>query len=83
MLLERYCYADSSQQLAAYAKGAETVTSDTFHKLKIEARGNVYTISLDGEQIFKVTDGWGFASGKVGLYTYGAAVVFKNLKISG
>lgn len=83
VLLERYCYADSSQQLAAYAKGAETVTSDTFHKLKIEARGNVYTISLDGEQIFKVTDGWGFASGKVGLYTYGAAVVFKNLKISG
>lgn len=79
VVLERLNYADDSEPIAS---DAQTIQSDVYYKLKIQARGNVITVWLNDEQVFEVTDDWAFANGKVGLYTNGAAVIFRNLKIS-
>ena len=79
-VLEKLDYADGSSQLGMSVKA---LASDAFFKIKIEARGNRVRVWIDGEELLDITDDWSFANGKVGLYTNGAAVVFKNLKISG
>ena len=79
VVLERLNYADDSEPIAS---DAQTIQSDVYYKLKIQARGNVITVWLNDEQVIEVTDDWAFANGKVGLYTNGAAVIFRNLKIS-
>lgn len=79
VVLERLNYADDSEPIAS---DAQTIQSDVYYKLKIQARGNVITVWLNDEQVFEVMDDWAFANGKVGLYTNGAAVIFRNLKIS-
>lgn len=77
--LARLDYADDTNDIALDA--GLRPQSDTLYKIKIQARGNRITVWVGGEKIFDVTDDWGFANGKVGLYTDGAAAVFKNLKI--
>ncbi len=81
--LMRYNYADDTNTLDASAPAK--FASDVFYKIKIQMRGNNIKVWIgDGaDPVFDVTDDWSFASGKVGLYTTGAAVVFRNLKISG
>lgn len=79
-VLEKLDYADGSSNLGMTVKA---LASDTFFKIKIEARGNTVKVWIDGEEVLNITDDWAFANGKIGLYTNGAAAVFKNLKISG
>ncbi len=83
LTLMRYNYADDTDTLAASAP--HKFTSNEFYKIKIQMRGNTMRVWVNesAEPVFEVTDDWDFASGKVGLYTTGAAVVFRNLKISG
>lgn len=78
--LERLNYSDDSSGIAANAR---QTASDVYFTLKIQVRGNTFTVWIDDEQVLQATDDWAFANGKIGLYTNGAAVIFKNLKISG
>ncbi len=57
-------------------------TSDTWFSLKIQARGNTMKVWSGNTLVLEVTDAWGFSNGKLGLYTNGAAVIYKNLKVS-
>lgn len=66
-----------------YDNAANYFESDKFYKVKVQVRGNEIKVWVDGEEKFDVTDGWNFAGGKIGLYTDGAAAVYRNLKISG
>ena len=61
-----------------------TISSDVFVSLKIVVRGNTIQVYTGGADtpIIELTDTWAFTSGKLGLYTNGAAVVYKNLKVS-
>lgn len=81
--LEKLNYADGSSDVAQYVDVNDPVESGQFHTVKIVARGNTFTVSMDGKELFTGHDGWGFSNGRIGLYTNGAAVIFKNLKISG
>ena len=78
--LERLNYADDSMPLVTDAR--IKFESDTYYTLKVAARGNTFTVWVDDEQVLEVTDDWAFAGGKLGLYTNGAAVIFKNLKVT-
>lgn len=63
------------------SESLKSFASDEFHKLKVEMRGSRIRVWVNEEAVFDFTDGWGFSNGKVGLYTDGAAAVFRNLKI--
>lgn len=78
--LDKLNYADESENIVFDDLKSE---SDKFYKIKIQTRGNNMRIWIDGEEIFNVNDDWNFANGKIGLYTDGAAAVYRNLKISG
>lgn len=78
--LERLNYADDSMPLMTDAR--TRFESDKYYTLKVAARGNTFTVWVDDEQVLEVTDDWAFAGGKLGLYTNGAAVIFKNLKVT-
>ncbi len=78
--LERLNYADDSMSIAADAR--QKLESDRYYTIKVQARGNTFTVWVDDTQVLQVTDDWAFVNGKVGLYTNGAAVIFKNLKVS-
>ena len=79
MAIERLNYADDSMNIDADARSR--LESNRDYVLKIQARGNTFCVWLDGQEIFNVSDDWAFTNGKVGLYTNGAAVIFKNLSI--
>ena len=78
--LERLNYADDSMPLMTDAR--TKLESDKYYTLKVAARGNTFTVWVDDVQVLEVTDDWAFAGGKLGLYTNGAAVIFKNLKVT-
>ena len=78
--LSKLNYADESEDIIFDGQKFE---SDKFYKVKIQTRGNNMRIWVDGEEMFNVNDDWNFANGKIGLYTDGAAAVYRNLKISG
>ena len=82
--LERLNYADGSTSLATVVANNPFATSDVFVSLKIVVRGNTIQVYTGGSDtpIIELTDTWAFTSGKLGLYTNGAAVVYKNLKVS-
>ncbi|MBR2381215.1 MAG: family 43 glycosylhydrolase [Clostridia bacterium] len=82
ILLERLNYADDTNTIATYVKGNPFAESDKFVTVKIQVRGNQITVWADGEMIIQVSDAVGYTHGKLGLYTNGSAVVFKNLKVS-
>lgn len=79
--LERLNYADGYSQIAVAESNPFTV-SDTFYTIKIEARGNIIKVWADGNLVMQVTDSWAFTHGKIGLYTNGAAAIFRNLKVT-
>ena len=57
--------------------------SDVMHHLKVDIRGNVITADIDnGKEIISFTDSIGFTHGSFGLYTDGAASIYRNLKIT-
>ena len=82
ILLERLNYSDDTNTIATYVKGNPFAESDKFVTVKIQVRGNQITVWADGEMIIQATDAVGYTHGKLGLYTNGSAVVFKNLKVS-
>ncbi len=82
IVLERLNYADGSTSVATMVKDNPFAESDKFISLKIQVRGNNITIWADGQEIIKATDAVGYTHGKLGLYTNGSAVVFRNLKVS-
>ena len=82
ILLERLNYADDTNTIATYVKGNPFAESDKFVTVKIQVRGNQITVWADGEMIIQISDAVGYTHGKLGLYTNGSAVVFKNLKVS-
>lgn len=77
--LDRLDYDNTS---TLTANGRLKMESDRFYTVKIQVRANNIKVWIDDEEVFDVTDGWDFANGKIGLYTDGAAAVYKNLKIS-
>ena len=81
--MERLNFADGSSRLETIAGNDNPFkASDKFISLKIQVRGNQISVWADGQLIIKTSDYNAFTAGKIGLYTNGAAVVFKNLKIS-
>ena len=81
--LERLNFADGSSNMQTVAGGDNPYkTSDKFITLKIQVRGNQISVWADGALLIKTSDANPFTAGKIGLYTNGAAVVFKNLRIS-
>ncbi len=82
ILLERLNYADDTNTIATYVKGNPFAESDKFVTVKIQVRGNQITVWADGEMIIQISDAVGYTHGRLGLYTNGSAVVFKNLKVS-
>lgn len=82
VVLERLNYADDSTQIGTYVQGNPFATSDTFIPLKIQVRGNTFTVWSGETKLIEASDAYAFTAGKLGLYTNGAAVVFKNLKVS-
>ena len=56
--------------------------SDVSHHLKVVVRGNKITLDFDNGAVkLEYIDSIGFTHGSVGLYTDGAASIYRNLKI--
>lgn len=53
-----------------------------YHTYSVCMRGNVITVSRDGEELFSVTDAYAFTAGRLGLATVSASAYFKNLTVS-
>ena len=52
------------------------------HHLKIIVKGNMITFEYDyGVEVLTYVDSNGFTHGSFGLYTDGAAAIYRNLKI--
>ncbi len=82
IILESLNYADDSISLATLVKDNPFAQSDVFVPLKIQVRGNTITVWSGDQLLMEATDSMGFTAGKLGLYTNGSAVVFRNLKVS-
>ncbi len=82
IILESLNYADDSISLATMVKDNPFAQSDVFVPLKIQVRGNTITVWSGDQLLMEATDSMGFTAGKLGLYTNGSAVVFRNLKVS-
>jgi hypothetical protein len=60
------------------------VATNTWHTLKIEAKGNHFTVWFDGEKVLDAKDGTFQEAGKVGLWTKADSVIqFDDLTIEG
>lgn len=82
IVLERLNYADDSKNIATMVQNNPFATSDQFIPLKIQVRGNRIVVWSGETKLIDVTDSRAFVNGKIGLYTNGAAAVFRNLKVS-
>jgi hypothetical protein len=86
--LNKLNYAYSTQ----LAVNSTAYASDTYYKVKIEARGGnfkVYVAAASGQgfadygaAVFNVNDALAFTHGRLGFYTDGAEACFRNLKIT-
>jgi hypothetical protein len=61
---------------------ASTTESDSYFNLKIVARGNNIKTYKNNILITEFNDEMAFTAGRLGLYTNGAAVIYKNLSIT-
>ena len=60
------------------------VAKKTWHTLKMEAAGNHFVVTFDGQQVLDARDGTFKEAGKVGLWTKADSVIqFDDLAISG
>lgn len=83
IVLDRLNYADGTMGgLATFVQGNPFAVSDEYIPLRIQVRGNNIKVWSGDTLLADVTDSFGFSNGKIGLYTNGAAVMFRNLKIS-
>ena len=72
-------YNKSEMDASADAYQSE---SDVMHHLKVVVRGNKITLDFDNGAVkLEYIDSIGFTHGSVGLYTDGAASIYRNLKI--
>lgn len=72
-------YNNSETDASADAYSSE---SNVVHHLKITVKGNVITLDFDYGQVeLEFIDDIGFTHGSFGLYTDGAAAIYRNLKI--
>lgn len=81
--LSKYNYNYSNTNLRFERHGQSDNITEHWFKMKIVVKGNTITVSLDGEEIFSYTDAHPIVSGHFGLYSEGAEVVYRNLKIKG
>lgn len=54
---------------------------NTYYNIRAVVRGNSITIYRNDEAIINYTDAYAFVSGRIGLYTTGAASYYKNLAV--
>lgn len=82
--LSKFNYGYSLTNIEAEAHGVtrSKLLGHQF-RLKVTAKGNTLTVALDGEKIIEYTDAHAFLTGHIGLYSDGAEVVYKNIKIKG
>jgi hypothetical protein len=66
---------------STYGVDAE-VPQDAWSRLGVRAKGNLFTVLLDGEELFQVEDGTFTEAGKVGLWTKADSVTwFDDLEV--
>ncbi|MCI0389786.1 MAG: DUF1080 domain-containing protein [Acidobacteria bacterium] len=66
-----------------YGKKAK-VPSGQWSTLRVTAKGNLFTVFLNGEKLYEVEDGTFTEAGKVGLWTKADSVTyFDDLKVAG
>lgn len=84
LTLSKFNYGYSQTNIEAESHEVKTaeLTKHTF-LLKVVARNHTLTVYLDGKQMISYTDAHAFLTGHIGLYSDGAEVVYKNLKIKG
>ena len=59
------------------------VTSDAWHELRVEAIGNQFTVSWDGQRVLQATDNTFAQAGRVGLWTKADSVTeFDDLSVT-
>ncbi len=80
--MERIDYQVDSRTLSSTLT-SRTTASEEFFKVKVEVCANTITVYNDDELVYSYTDAMAFTSGQIGLYTNGAGVTYRNLKISG
>ena len=61
--------------LFAYGKNVE-VPSGSWSTLRVVARGSLFAVSLNGEQLLEVEDGTFSGPGKVGVWTKADSVTY-------
>ncbi len=74
--LERFDY---NERLVAYYE--TELDSETYYTLEAECIDNTIVVYLDGEEVIRYTDPYGFSCGAAALYSYQAATYYKNLEI--
>ena len=83
IVLDRLNYSDGTQgSMGICVENNPFASSDVWVPLKIQVRGNHISVWSGEMQIIDLVDDWGYANGKIGLYTNGAAAIYRNLKIS-
>ena len=77
----KYNYNYSKTNILFEQHGHNADLTDHWFKIKATVKGNSITVSLDGNEVFGYTDPQPFFNGYFGLYSEGAEVVYRNLKI--
>lgn len=80
VVLEKLNYIEDSKDLVM-SEEENPFEADKFVPLKIQVRGNAIKVWSGESLLIDYVDAWGITSGKIGFYTNGAAIVYRNLKI--
>ncbi len=73
-------YSRTNMEFESHGKNTERLLSEYF-TLRVLIHGNTMEVYLDDQFVTSITDAHPFLTGHVGLYTDGAEVVYKDLKI--
>ncbi|MBQ2713089.1 MAG: family 43 glycosylhydrolase [Clostridia bacterium] len=76
--IERLNYFDSN---TSFDLGVRETAVDTWFTLKVTVKQNTIMVYVNDELILNKADSLAFVSGRFGLYTNGASVYYRNLKI--
>ncbi len=79
--IDKLNYHDSDKNIAVASQ--VDVAIDEYFTLKVVIKGNTISIFVDGAWVCEFTDANAFTSGKIGLYTNGASVFYKDITIKG
>jgi hypothetical protein len=68
----------------AFQNKGVKVATNTWHTLKVEAAGNHFVVTYDGQKVLDATDDTFKEGGKVGLWTKADSVIqFDDLAVEG